>query len=328
MAGRGVKRGAALMAAMMLAAGGGGAAAAAAGVRQKREKAAVKLVVPPDVEHAVEQIYEGNPDAALRTASSFEKQHPEEPLGYLLEAEARWWKLYCAESEIRYGMVEVWKLPKEPEDPPYLDAAHRAVELAEAELKKGESARAELWAGMAYALEARIYGLRDERRATAHAGVRAREHLLKASELDPALADAYTGLGLYNYYVDALSPLVKLLRFFLGIPGGSKKEGVRQLRRAMEQGQLTAVEARFYLAKNLRTYDHKYAEALEVAEPLLHNYPHNPIFLLLVANLEMELGRREQAVKTLSAIGNLKIPDAACAERAQRLARELLDTPR
>jgi tetratricopeptide (TPR) repeat protein len=326
MAGRGLKRGAALVAAMMLAAGVG-CAAAAAGVQQKQEKPAVKLVVPPDVERAVEQIYEGNPDAALVAAAGFEKQHPEEPLGYLLEAEARWWKLYCAESEIRYGMVEVWKLPKEPEDPPYLDAARKAVELAEAELEKGESARAELWAGMAYALEARIYGLRDERRETAHAGVRAREHLLKASELDPALADAYTGLGLYNYYVDALSPLVKLLRFFLGIPGGSKKEGVRQLRRAMEQGQLTAVEARFYLAKNLRTYDQKYAEALKVAQPLLHNYPQNPIFLLLVANLEMELGRRKQAVKTLSAIGNLKIPDAACAERAQRLARELLDTP-
>lgn len=289
-----------------------------------RQQASSKLDLPPRARQAVEQIYAGDPAAAIAEARRLEAASPEDPFGFLLEAEARWWKLHCAESEIRYGMVDVWDLPKKPENPPYLATARKAVKLAEAELKKDPTARVELWAGMGYALEARIHGLRGEKRATAHAGVKAREHLLKAIELDPALADADTGLGLYNYYVDTLSPIVKLLRFFLGIPGGSKKEGVRQLRAAMEHGEITAVEARFYLARNLRTYDHKYAEALEVAEPLVGDYPGNPIFLLLVADLEFELGRREQAAETLARIGKLQIPDAACAARAERLARELM----
>jgi tetratricopeptide (TPR) repeat protein len=289
-----------------------------------RQTLAEKLALPPNAEQAVQEIYAGEPEAAIAKAQKFEKQRPGDPFGYLLEAEARWWQLFCQQNEIRYGMVDVWNLPKQPENPPYLAAAHKAVKLAEAQLAKDPTARAYLYAGMGYALEARIHGLRGDRMDTAKAGVNAREHLLKAIQLDPQLADADTGLGLYNYYVDTLSPIVKLLRFFLGIPGGSKQQGMRQLRAAMEHATLTAVEARFYLASNLRTYDHNYAEALEVAEPLVRDYPQNPIFLLLVGNLEIELGRREQAAETLGRIGKLKSPDASCKARSERLARELM----
>jgi tetratricopeptide (TPR) repeat protein len=285
---------------------------------------AEKLALPPNAGKAVQDIYAGDPEAAIAAAQTYEKERPDDPFAYLLEAEARWWQAYCRQSEIRYGMLDVWELPKEPENPPYLDAARRAVSLAQALLAKSDTAKANLYAGMGYALEARIYGLRGARMDTARSGVKAREHLLKALQLDPQLADADTGLGLYNYYVDTLSPIVKLLRFFLGIPGGSKQQGMQQLRAAMEHGFLTAVEARFYLASNLRTYDHNYAEALEVAQPLVRQYPENPIFLLLVANLELELGRREQAAETLARIRKVKTDDAACVSRAEQLGRELM----
>jgi tetratricopeptide (TPR) repeat protein len=288
----------------------------------KREAAG--LAVLPAVEAVIREIYAGDPGAAIAAARTLESEHPSDPLGYLVEAEARWWRLYCRQSEIRYGMVDVWKLPKLPEEKPYLKAAQKAVQLGEAHLAVKPSALAYLWVGMGYAFEARLYGLRGEKMATARAGVDARKNLLKALELDPQLADANTGLGLYNYYVDTLSPIVKLLRIFLGIPGGSKKEGVRQLRAAMERGRLTPVEARFYLAKNLRTYDHNYAEALEVAQPLVRDYPQNPIFLLLVGNLEIELGRQEEAAETLERIAKLDIPDEECARRSKRLAQELI----
>lgn len=286
--------------------------------------ATVGFTEPPEIVQGVQEIDQGNPDAALAAASAYQAQHPNDPLGFLLEGEARWWKLYCSQSQIRYGMVDLWALPKKPQNPPYLAAAKESVALATAKLKKGDSARAELWAGMGYALEARIYGLRGERQATAHAGVSARQHLLKAVQLDPSLGDAYTGLGLYNYYVDTLSPIVKLLRFFMGIPGGSKSEGIRQLRLAMQEGRLTAVEARFYLAKNLRTYDRQYAKALAVAEPLVVRYPQNPTFLLLAANLKLELGRKAEAAANLQKLDSMEIRNAACSERVRLLAKRLL----
>jgi hypothetical protein len=90
--------------------------------------------------------------------------------------------------------------------------------------------------------------------------------------------------------VDTLAPLVKVLRWMMGIPGGNRGQGIRQLERGMDEGQLTDVEARFYLAISLRTYDHEYQHALTVAQPLASRYPGNPIFLLLIGNLQQELG--------------------------------------
>lgn len=302
--------------------------AGARGARRPRQQTPAgtqEIRLPPQATEIIAKIYQGNPGAALAAAEQMEKARPDDPLGYLIEAEARWWKLYCEQSEIRYGMADFWDLAKGTDSGPYLAAAGRVVQLGKDELGKGETAQAQLWTGMGYALEARMYGVQGRKMATARAGVKAREHLLRALALDPRLADADTGLGLYNYYVDTLSPIVKLLRIFLGIPGGSRQQGVEQLRTAMERGQLTAVEARFYLAKNLRTYDHDYAQALRVAEPLEREYPDNPIFLLLIGNLEMELGRKEQAKTTLARIDQLQIPDAACAKRSRRLARELLE---
>src|SRR5437879_5320080 len=109
----------------------------------------------------------------------------------------------------------------------------------------------QVYAGMADAAAARLYGLRGESRNTARFGVRAREHFLRAKALDPGLADSDLGLGLYNYYVDTLSAMARILRFFMGIPGGSKQEGVRLLEHAIADGVLTSSLARFYLAMNL-----------------------------------------------------------------------------
>ena len=287
---------------------------------------AQKLNLPPEVKRALEKMYSGDPDAAIEAAHSFEKAQPDHPLGYLLEVEARWWKIYCAGCEVKWGMVDAWKRPKKAGDDEYLKLADRAIRLAEAEIKQSDSAEMRLYAGIGWALKARLYGLREERRATAHAGVAAREQFLQAIQLDPNLADAYTGLGLYNYYVDTLSPMVKMLRFFLGIPGGSKKEGIKQLERGMSHGELTAIEARFYLAKNLRTYDHQYERALTIAAPLVEHYPHNPLFLLLVGNLSMELGRKESAAANFHAAQKLAIPDPACAARIEQLVQTFLSS--
>ena len=285
---------------------------------------AEKLKLPPEVKQALEKMYNGDPDGAIKLAHSIEKAKPDHPLGYLLEAEARWWKIYCAACEVKWGMVDAWKRPKKAGDEEYLKLADRAIHLAGEQIEKDDSAEMRLYAGIGWALKARLYGLRDERRPTAHAGVKAREEFLKAIQLDPDLADAHTGLGLYNFYVDTLSPIVKLLRFFLGIPGGSKKEGIQQLERAMKEGELTAIEARFYLAKNLRTYDHEYEQALAIATPLIQRHARNPLFLLLVGNLFMELGRNESAAANFHAAQKLSVPDPVCAARVKQLVQTFL----
>jgi hypothetical protein len=109
------------------------------------------------------------------------------------------------------------------------------------------------------------------------------------------MADATGGLGLYNYYVDSLSSAVKVLRFFMGIPGGNRDEGIRQMQIAIDRGVISQVEMRFYLAKNLRNFDRDYTHAIVIAKPLAVRYLGNPVFQLLMGNLNAELGHPEKA---------------------------------
>ena len=285
---------------------------------------AANISLPPEAIQAMDRIYADDPEAAIPIARSIEQTQPDHPLGYFLEAEALWWKRYCAACEIKYGMVEAWKQSKEPEDEAYLRITDKEIRAAEGRLAKSETAEMHVYAGIGYDLEARIYALRSENRNVARVGVKGRAEMLRALELDPHMADASAVLGIYNYYVDTLSPIVKLLRVFMGIPGGSKETGVKQLRVGMNQGVLMAVDARFILARALRQYDQKYEQALSVAEPLGVRYPRNPIFLLLLGNLNAELGRNANAAKYFRSALQSPALDSVCAGRVQDIANSFL----
>ena len=280
------------------------------------------LSLPPNTQAILDHIYSGRSDLAIPEAQALQHEQPSHPLGYLLEAEARWWEIWCEAAEYKYGMSMPRHKEKQPSDQVYLDLAMKAESLALASLAQHETADMYFYAGMAQAQVSRLYGLRGENRATAREGVRGREHLLRALALDPTLYDADLGLGLYNYYVDTLSAIARVLRFFMGIPGGSKDEGIRQLRQAMEHGQLTSAEARFYLAINLHNYDQKYEEALQVLTPLVEKYPENPIFLLARGDLYGKLGRKTLAIADYHAAEQGQFSSAECRRKVQQLARE------
>jgi len=286
---------------------------------------ASELDIPPDAKLAIDLMYMGETREAIALAHKLEAARPEHPLGYLIEADILWWNIYCKWSERKYNTIDAWShtRPADADDDEELALADKVSHLAEAGIAKSDSAEMELYAGLGYASRARLLGLRYEKMPVARAGVEARKHLLRCLELDPNMADAYLGLGLYNYYVDTLSALAKILRFFMGIPGGDKRVGLRQLEIASTKGELTQVEARFNMAKSLRNYDYDYARAEQAAAPLLAAYPQNCIFLLLAGDLDQKIGHKEEAAtKFRDAAASWE--GTACAEKAHKLARGAL----
>lgn len=288
------------------------------------EAQAEKLALPPGTSAALEKIYSFDTDGAIVDAQRLEKEQPAHPLGYLLEAEALWWRIFCTSADFKYGLTDARHRPKLAADQHYMELAAKASSVALAELKSHETAGMEFYAGMGDAFAARLFGLRAENRAAARAGVHAREHFLRALKLDPELADAEFGLGLYNYYADTLSAMAKLLSFFMGIPGGNKQEGIRQLEHDIAQGVLTPAAAQFYLALNLHRYDQLYEKALRVIGPLVEKYPSNPLFQLARGDLYAKLGRKERAVACYRAAAALPVEDALCRARIQELVRASL----
>ena len=285
---------------------------------------AAGLNIPPGAERGLDLLYSGQPEAALVEFRKIESEQPDHPLGYLLEAEQRWWQIYCESCEIKWNMVDAWSRPKLPADDSYFALTDKAASLAEARLEQAESAEMCFYAGMAYALRARLLGLREERRATARAGVRARNYFLRALRLDPQMTDAYSGIGLYNYYADTLSAIAKVLRFFMGIPGGNKEEGIRQLLIAARSGTVTRAGARFYLAKNLRTYDLDYTRSIEVMAPLVAEFQQNPIFQLVLADTHAKLNHKETAAAGFRGAAAAHVSDTACAARIQQVAAQAI----
>jgi hypothetical protein len=290
------------------------------------ESHASQLNIPAQATEAIQLMYSGKPDQAIAMARQLEAARPEHPLGYLIEADVLWWEIYCRWMERKYNTIDAWshQRPAEPDDDAELALADKVVRLAEARIAKSDTAEMELYAGLGYASRARLLGLRFEKMPVAHAGVEGRKHLLRCLELNPNIADADLGLGLYNYYVDTLSAMAKILRFFMGIPGGDKRVGLRQLEIDSTMGELTQMEARFNMAKNLRNYDRDYARAAQAAAPLIADYPQNPIFLLLAGDIEQKLGHTEAAAVRFRAAAAAPYDDAACARRVQQLAREAL----
>lgn len=282
---------------------------------------AAQLTLPPETPGIVEKIYSFDLDGAQEAAIQMQKQHPEHPIGYLLESDALWWRFWCTAAEFKYGMSDARHRSKLPADQHYLELAATASSLASAQIQKSDSAEMHFYAGMADAAAARLYALRGENRNTARFGVRAREHFLRAKTLDPSLADADFGLGLYDYYVDTLNALAKIMRFFMGIPGGSKQEGILLLEHAIAGGVLTPNIARFYLAMNLHRYDQQYERALSVISPLAEKYPSNPLFQLARGDLYGKLGRKPQALLCYRAAAALPVHDAECQAHIQQLVR-------
>jgi tetratricopeptide (TPR) repeat protein len=151
-----------------------------------------------------------------------------------------------------------------------------------------EPKRADAWffLGAAYGLRVQFRVLRAERLAAARDGKRIKESLERALQLDPTLRDAYFGIGLYHYYAGIAPAVLKVLAWLLALPGGDRAQGLAEMWRARDRGELLRGEADYQLALIDLWYEHKPDEALKLLGGLHTAYPHNPLFLQSIADVE------------------------------------------
>jgi len=236
---------------------------------------------------------DGDFDAATEAFHQIQKSDPDSPLGYLFEADESWWKIYLTEGDlVDPDVFESRSEAITPYDSDFGRTDQLAINKAEARIKAHQDeALNYFYEGLAYGLRSQLEALRDHALATARAGKKLRSLSLTALKLDPNLNDAWFGVGLYNYFVDTLPTYVKMLRFLILLPGGERVEGLRQMRVAMDKGQLVPAEAKFHLAKNYsRAIDRQYATSLEMFRQMQRQYPHNPLWDLLTGSTELRLG--------------------------------------
>ena len=143
-------------------------------------------------------------------------------------------------------------------------------------------------------------------------------------QLDPGRADAYLGLGLYNYYADIAPAFLKLLRVLLFIPGGDRTLGLEQLERAAREGELWAPQAKLELIQIYGWLEGRVDEAVGLAEALAQAYPENPEIGLRLARLYAgpaveDYGAAAEQLERLLARAEARHPHYPAAIRFQAL---------
>ncbi len=159
-------------------------------------------------------------------------------------------------------------------------AAGAAIAATEAWTRR-EPQRAEAWFyhAAAHAPLVQLRVARGQRLAAARDGNRIRVALERALALDPALHDAKFGIGLYHYYADVAPAAAKMLRFLLLLPGGDRRQGLREMTEARDRGALLRGEADYQLHWLYLWYEDQPQRALELLDGLDGRFPRNPVFL-------------------------------------------------
>jgi hypothetical protein len=237
-------------------------------------------------------------DSAQQEFSSWQKTHPEDPLGPVSEAAgllfSEFNRLGILESQLFTRDSNFEKRKKLTPDPAVRGRFERALERADAlaavKLARNPNDPDALFAqALSNGLRADYTALVEKRNVASLGYTRdANATAKKLLAIDPHYYDAYLATGLNNYIIGSLSAPV---RWFMRLGGyeGDKKTGIDQLRLAAEHGRFFAPFARMLLAvAYLRDKDTRHAR--ELLSGLHEQFPANPLFAREMARLEHNHG--------------------------------------
>ena len=184
-----------------------------------------------------------------------------------------------------------WRIQLDPHstslDAEFSTLVDRAIASTEAwAVRAPNDAEAWFYMGGAYAARVQWRVLRDQKLSAARDGKRILQALEESIRLDPTLDDAYFGMGMYKYYADVAPAAARMLRFLLLLPGGDRKVGLDQMKRARARGRLLQGEADYQLSIIYLWYENQIPGAINLLQALHEQYPGNPLYLAQIAHIQ------------------------------------------
>ncbi|HEX7957166.1 MAG TPA: hypothetical protein VF508_09495, partial [Pyrinomonadaceae bacterium] len=236
-------------------------------------------------------LYNLDYEGARRRFRDITVAFPNHPAGYELLAASLWLKTLNESRRLQaslYNNEGFYKEKDDKVDPKVADEfrelTRRAKELAEARLKANpKDTDALYYLGAVEGLKA-AWGSMVERSfmSALSNGKDSVNHHRDLLKLDPAYVDAKVTVGMYDYVVGTLPPLVKLGATFIGFRG-SKKRGLATLEEVARTGRWTRDDAKTLLIALLKR-ERRYREAYNYASELAAKYPRNYLFKMEAAD--------------------------------------------
>jgi tetratricopeptide (TPR) repeat protein len=251
---------------------------------------------------AVDHFYNLDYDAAIEDFQKIVGRHPNDPfaLNHLLSA-------VLIRELYRMGAINTGDYANDsfigeahrPADPAQKARIQQLVDQAEkledAELARNPDNVDMLFARGVTRAEFAIYTGLIERAwfSALRNAVGARRDHERVLELDPKYTDAKLVVGTHNYVMGSLSFTVKVAVALVGL-SGDKQKGIQYLYNAYRANGETSVDAGMVLLVFLRR-EHRYGEALEIANALGPRFPRNYLLPLEQGNLLRLSGKLDEA---------------------------------
>jgi len=251
---------------------------------------------------AVDHFYNLDYDAAVDDFGKIVARHPNDPfaLNHLLSA-------VLIRELYRMGAINTGDYANDsfigvahrPADPAQKERIKQLVDQAEkledAELEKNPDNVDMLFARGVTRAEFAIYTGLIERAwfSALRNAVGARHDHERVLELDPKYTDAKLVVGTHNYVMGSLSFAVKVAVAMVGL-SGDKQKGIQYLYDAYHANGETSVDAGMVLLVFLRR-EHRYGDALEIANALGPRFPRNYLLPLEQGNLLRLSGKLDEA---------------------------------
>jgi len=210
---------------------------------------------------------------------------PADPTPRLFLTFARWWKILLED----HGAGTL--------DEAFDAAAQEALATGERRLQADpDDPRAMAALGAVHILRSHVEAMQRSYFHAAQEARRGKKILELSLRRDPGLSEALFALGAYNYYADKVPALVKGIRAILFLPGGDAARGLDQLRAVAGSTAYFRTDARLLLALICGSREeHGYASALRHLERALEDNPGSPLILGSIGEVQMRLGRYEEA---------------------------------
>ena len=258
---------------------------------------------------AIEHYYNLDYDAAVSDFEKIAARHPDDPfaINHLLSA-VLFRELYRmgAINTGDYANDSFAGVAHRPADPVQKERVKQLIAQAE-KIEEAELSRHPANVDMLYARgvsrgQFALYTALVERAwfSALRNAVGARRDHERVLELDPKYTDAKLVVGGHNYVMGSLPFSVKVAVALVGL-SGNKEKGIQYLYDAYRGNGETSVDAGLVLLVFLRR-DHRYAEALDIANALAPRFPRNYLVSLEEGNLLRASGKLDLAERQYRAV--------------------------
>ena len=241
-------------------------------------------------------------------------KHPDHPAGYFFEAMVDWWKILL-------------DIDNDSLDDSFIAKLDAVIDKCDNLLDKNpDDVTALFFKGGSLGFRGRLRANRGSWIKAANDGRLALPIVQRAFKIAPDNFDILLGIGIYNYYAEAIPeqyPVVKPLMIFF--PSGDKKKGIEQLKTAAAHAKYAAVEASYFLLQLNYTHERQYDKGLEIAQQLFSRFPNNVVFHRYVGRCMVSLAKWEEAQATFGSIlARCDAPPPGMTGYAQSTKREAL----